>query len=290
MSGLPPKADIGLLTLPIAMSSAATVQRSLDDEFWFLLVKTIALFKEIGESGFAPLYFTLEVIDDSPNLRNAASNFLLQVLEAYASLLFPGFHIFSKRSDPPHLRENTNAEFAGGAGGGFANVNMRSPIELQKPLSKVKIVKAYPVWFRKLGCQRRKVVSRCIEGFDIPCGFVDALFFSQPFGSAQLVIRIADLLLNCKPRNKGGNQRHCRSNDATEKTEPIRSIAFLGNIDSGRHPYGQREKGNGCSRNKRQYSDCKMGDSRSHCRNLPSLFSFVERLRVAESCVASAIE
>jgi hypothetical protein len=88
--------------------------------------------------------------------------------------------------------------------------------------------------------ERRKVVSRCIKGSDIPCGFVNVLFFSQPFGGAQLVIRISDLLLNSEPRNKGGNKRHCRSNNATGKAEPIRSIAFFGNIDSGRHPYGQR--------------------------------------------------
>lgn len=184
-----------------------------------------AVFTEVGETVFAPLYFTLKVIDDSPNLPNGASNFLLQVLEAYVSLLFPGFHIFSKRSDPPHLRENTNAELAGSAGSRFANVNMRSPIQLQKRLSKVKIVKAYPVPFRKLPCQRRKVVSRCVKGSNIPCGFVDALFFSQAFGRAQLVIRIADLLLNGNPT---GRQPRQSPIDSQNCSFPISHTALSG--------------------------------------------------------------
>lgn len=256
----------------------ASISAMICNNFRFASVKTSTLYGKIGEPFFAPPYFVPEVIYNPPNLQNGDSNFLPQVLEAHAPLLLPVVYIFSKRSDPPHLRKDANTEFAGSACGGFANVNTCSPIELQKPLGKVKIGETRTIRFGEFARQHEKVISRCNDRFEIPGGLIDALFLPKPLCSAQLIICVSDLLLNGKPRNKRSNERHYRSDDAAKKAKKIRSIAVLGNIDNGHHPYRQREKGNGCSSKECRYSKREIGDSRFHTRNLPSLSRFVERV------------
>lgn len=121
-----------------------------------------------------------------------------QVMEAHEIFFGADLYVLSEKLNAPHRRQNTNAKFARSYGGGFADVNLRSLIELQKRLVKVKVSEVRLVWSWKSSRERSKIVSRCIQRSYIPRGFVDTLFRPQSFRLAQLLVGVAKLVLSTR--------------------------------------------------------------------------------------------